>query len=85
MVASITPCRLARHMHAFCKRTRGSAEVHLHVIDVRLLVEYQGARGSFLPGKPRLSVAGDAPDLLASDHHFRQQRVHHFAVSKRRA
>lgn len=50
-----------------------------HVLDIRLLVKHQGPRGSCLPGKPRLPVAGDAPDLLASDHHLRQQRVHNFS------
>lgn len=49
-----------------------------HVLDVRLLVKHQGPRGSRLPGQPRLPVAGNAPDLLARDHHFRQQRVHHW-------
>lgn len=56
----------------------GSEGVDSHVLHVRLLVENQGARGSFLPGQPRLPVAGDAPDLLAGDHHFRHGAMGYF-------
>lgn len=51
-----------------------------HVLHVRLFVKYQGSRRPALPCKPLFPVAPHRADLLARNHHLRQEGIYHCRV-----